>query len=260
MSFGSTGLGSKGYTDNDNHILASMAEPISRAIEYLRVICEPARILCSYYENPEQPLGQLMGSFSTDKLEKYSKDKSVNLFQLGYILGFYDDMDGQVRLWNAEDSPRSHSKIYKHVSELSNQDQLRFNGTSIVDLIGISIKNIKFFNDVVGYKPTVAEFQTLWIIYMKKIIPTFPYRVVGTNKIRLSNALFNFTGRQISVSKEKSGYRVAGSFFAIESVDLGGLLCRSLAGVKGQGTIFEDFNFSKDIQNTSTSISSLVEY
>lgn len=240
--------GSKGYKDNDNHILASMADPVSRSVDYLSTVCEPARVLCRFYENPNLTLNQVLGSFRTKKAAEFPNHCTVNLFQLGYILGFYDDVEGQVRLWLPTDPPHSHNKHYKHVSKLSDTDVLRFNITSLKHLIGIKTKDTRRVEAIVGKNPTVAEFQKNWIAHMKRVVPTFPSRIIGSNSVRLANALFNFTGKQITQVGQAGGYKLAGSYYSIEPVKLGTLLSNKLTGLKNQASIFQDFNFSSNIR------------
>jgi hypothetical protein len=248
--------GSKGYSDNRNHILASMAEPVTRAIDWLNIVCEPARVLCRFYESPTRPLKELLGDFNSDKLEGIDLELPVNMFRLGWILGFYDLREQQVRLRksrNCNDEYRKKNyknKTYKHVSALQENDFLFFNKKTIQLLIGVTASDPKFYS-VMDRRPTVAEFQKLWIDYMKEKLPTYPYRKVGSNRVKLSDALLVFTGEQYSQKKMKSGYLMGGSFFAIESLHLDRLLASELKPTKAnQVSIFERFNFSKDIAIT----------
>ncbi|WP_026959925.1 hypothetical protein [Aliagarivorans taiwanensis] len=242
--------GSKGYKNNDNHILAAMSDPVNTAIEWLRFACEPARVLCRFYENPNRPLSALLGTYRSDKLAEYPQDKPVNLFQLGYILGFYDKGEGRIRLWpNAESvKHRSHEKYFKHVSKLCDSDILRFNGSSLEQLIGVSTSSAQTLYEIVGKHPNVATFQKNWIAHIKRSVPTFPNRIIGTQSVSLSNALFNFTGRQVSSCREKGGYKLANSYYAIETLKLNQLLQRKLSGTTNEQTIFEDFGFSSGIR------------
>ncbi|NUW69236.1 hypothetical protein [Vibrio coralliilyticus] len=236
--------GSKGYKDNDNHILASMADPVNRALEYLNAICEPARVLCRFYEAPNLPLNKILGSFRTEKAAEYPKSCTVNLFQLGYILGFYDHGDDQMPVA----SPHSPNIDYKHVSKLSDSDVLRFNITSLKHFIGIKTNDTRRIEAIVGRHPTVAAFQKNWIAHMKRAVPTFPDRINGSNRVRLANALFNFTGKQITQVGQAGGYKLSGSYYSIEPVKLRSLLNRKLSGNANLTSIFEDFSFSSDIR------------
>jgi hypothetical protein len=241
--------GSKGYRDNRNHILASMASPVSRTIDWLNVVCEPARVLCRFYESPTRPLKDLVGDFTSGKLRSFDINQPVNMFQLGWVLGFYDTRDQYIRLRESRNCNKEGSK-YKHLSKLHDDDFLYFNGKTVKYLIGVSSSECKFY-DIVGSRSTVAEFQSAWITYIKKEVPTFPERKVGSNQVHLSNALFVFTGEQLSQKGMKSGYKLGASFFAIESLHLDRLLASELKPTKvNQQSIFERFNFNKDISIT----------
>ncbi len=239
--------GSKGYKDNNNHILASMAVPVSRAVDYLNIVCEPTRVLCRFYENPTQSLEQLLGSFTSTKLQAFDKDDRVNLFQLGYILGFYDNHECNICLWNPDSSSQAHLKQYKHISQLCDNDILIFNSKSLSALLGIRAKNITKIKAALGQRPTIAEFQENWINHIKKATPSFPYRINASNKVRLSNALFCFSGAQLLLRSQKKENLFSGSFYSIESIDLYALFSGKLNG-KCHKSIFEDFGFSSDIR------------
>ncbi|PSV99565.1 hypothetical protein [Photobacterium lipolyticum] len=240
--------GSKGYKDNDNHILASMKVPVTRAMEYLRVACEPARVLCRFYENSTLPLRQLLGEFTSEKVKDFDENGCVNLFQLGYILGFYDGSEGVAQLWLPDESSRALSKHHKHVSQLCERDVLRLNRTNLAALMGISEKKVAMVRELLGEKPTVAELQWNWISYIKRSVATFPYRISASNKVKLSNALCCFTGKQLGVYSKRTGHFFGGSFFAIESANLGRQLYNKLSGTSGGISIFKDFGFSPDIR------------
>jgi hypothetical protein len=85
-------IGSKGYKVNRNHILFSLAEQVDKAVNFFFIHFEPSRIICRYYENPNQSLSKLLGDFTIEprRQKRLKMNKSPNLFQLGYALGFYD--------------------------------------------------------------------------------------------------------------------------------------------------------------------------
>ena len=94
--------GSKGFEDYHNHILAVMAEPVGRCLEYMDIVCKPAKVLARFYENPSLPLKKILGDFcpSDKNLNALSPDmnKPIHIVHLGYLLGFYDNGDGLVRV------------------------------------------------------------------------------------------------------------------------------------------------------------------
>ncbi|WP_269972685.1 hypothetical protein [Pseudomonas aeruginosa] len=84
-------IGSKGYGNHKNHVLAVLAEPIKKALNFFYKACEPARILCRFYESPGKSLKALLSGFEMEpELERnLNLTKRPNLFTLGYALGFY---------------------------------------------------------------------------------------------------------------------------------------------------------------------------
>ncbi|MBN0301151.1 hypothetical protein JTM78_32400, partial [Pseudomonas aeruginosa] len=83
--------GSKGYGNHKKHVLAVLAEPIKKALNFFYKACEPARILCRFYESPGKSLKALLSGFEMEpELERnLNLTKRPNLFTLGYALGFY---------------------------------------------------------------------------------------------------------------------------------------------------------------------------
>lgn len=242
--------GSKGFKDNRNHILSVMQKPVAKAMDFLCVVCEPARILSRFYESPTEPLKNLVGDYQMhpDNLKPFDMNKPVNMFQLGYILGFYNNAEQQIRLYESKYnlSSQLYKKYYKPVWQLQENDILRLSAKTITPLMGT------FTNKLFPLKAmTVAEFQATWITYVKDAIPTFPWRIVGDNKVHLSQALFTFTGKQLATNG--SSYKMGTSFYAIESFDLGRLFAKSINSrerhsAKNDISIFEAFGFSKDIR------------
>ena len=64
--------GSKGYKDNRNHILSQMASFVDRSMRWFSDVCEPARALCRFYENPNSPLSSILGAVEICSLTKAS--------------------------------------------------------------------------------------------------------------------------------------------------------------------------------------------
>ncbi|NOQ14103.1 MAG: hypothetical protein GQ583_06450 [Methyloprofundus sp.] len=85
--------GSKGYDDNRKHFFEAMAEYVSQVMDYWLQVGEPARILCRFYENPNQPLSFLLGDYQPKNIGDFDLNQPVNMFALGHILGFYENTD-----------------------------------------------------------------------------------------------------------------------------------------------------------------------
>ena len=221
-------IGSKGFRNNRNHILAALAEEVERSVNFFFNECEPARILCRFYENPKQRLEDLLGHFevSQDRARNLRLDEpSPNLFVLGYALGFYPS-DAQVPVVPPgveipEDLPHNSPSYPQYftnrpICSLRKNDRLAcsyFGATkfaSIPHLLGsLSIQGpgIKVLGLNKQSLITVAELQERWINYFtKELIPTFPYsHSTGEGKIRLADALFCIHGPLMYQGKSKSG-------------------------------------------------------
>lgn len=69
-------FGSKGFKNNRNHVLAALADQVDTAPNFFFDACEPARILCRFYENPRQSLKALLAEFKVtgDRIEHLKMD------------------------------------------------------------------------------------------------------------------------------------------------------------------------------------------
>lgn len=209
-------FGSKGFKDNRNHVLAALAGEVERSINYFFETCEPARILCRFYENQQQTLKVLLAGFKIEKQRKkyLELDKVPNLFVLGYALGIYgvdDTVAVVIRGVNPPATRASGSRFiacfeHKPIYSLKSDDRL---ATPIFDTAHTSSIHRLF-----GYQSlqegkqrealslvgksiiSVSELQDAWInYYTNTILPEFPYSYsTGESKIRLADALFCFLG------------------------------------------------------------------
>lgn len=213
-------FGSKGFKDNRNHVLATLAEEVDKAINFFFGTCEPARILCRFYENPKQPLKVLLADFKvTEKRKKHLRiDEVPNLFVLGYALGFYGD-DEVISVLPQEVIPpalKHNNSRYrdcfqlKKIYSLKSDDRLSIvsrnkeaNISALPTLFGVEGINRSFARDILfpgtcdGFISTM-ELQDKWIHYFKNtLLPEFPYSYsTSESKIRLADALFCFLGNQ----------------------------------------------------------------
>ena len=228
--------GSKGYKDNRNHILASMAPSIERVMYYLNSVCEPARILCRYYSTPNASLKDLLCEFKPENLHGLSLKDPVNLFQLGGLLGFYDGID--FSKWGLNDFPYA-TEIKQEITWNIPTFNLLFGTSSLAYR-----KNLPFKNQ--QEKITFAEIEEGWIKHIKEYVPSFPHRHYGDSgsKVKIEQALSVFTGNQtkkLTNGKGKTGgYQHCSSHFAVESMDLGNLVKTELE----IGGIFQKNGFS----------------
>lgn len=225
--------GSKGYKDNRNHILRVMTPFVTQALNYLNKVCEPARILCRYYASPHISLKNILGDFLPEKLHGLELEKPVNLFQLGGLLGFYDNVE--LTKLNINGFPFS-----------SNIDQqFVWNAKNANILLGTNTNTnrcyIPFKKDCEKF--TLAELEKHWLNHIRKSVPSFPYRYIGDSgsKVKFEHALCIFLGKQVSRQKiGRAKYESASSSYAIESIDLGGLISKSLM----KGGIFQRYGFA----------------
>ncbi|HHX8446782.1 TPA: hypothetical protein ACVO1C_003139 [Vibrio diabolicus] len=253
--------GSKGYEDYNNHILNSMAEPINRCLNYFNKVCEPGRVLARFYENPTQALSKLLGDFTPSKelllKAKVELDKPIHLIKLGFILGFYDHIDGKVAVSQSTNGAKrsKHATYYhKDISQLQIEDELIISEKLSIHILGITLQK-KHISQIFGRKVvSVQDFQNKWIEHIYKNIPSFPtgHNNSKRGKIKYKHALFCFTGKQIYTSKPT--YSAAGSFYGLAPLTaLGEIFSTELQNnQKGKlkSTIFTRHRFSDDFYIT----------
>ena len=254
--------GSKGYKDNQNHLLANMIAPLNRALKYIRQATEPARVLARFYEDPNTPLEKLLGKFKAQprRIREIggSKNKPVHLIQLGYLLGFFDEKE-KVTVTpgtpGAEKKPGRGFRYYrKELYLLSALDRIIISeNTSVASVLGTTLKQADidqvFGREQLSSGICVKDFQRAWIRYFMDVNPTFPEtHVNGGNKVKYSAMMFAFTGRQIA--KSASGHIGQTSWFSlVRGEQLSHLLYQKLGGSTSL-SIFEKFGFSKDFKIT----------
>lgn len=259
--------GSKGHKDYKNHLLAVLSEPLEKAINFFHEVCEPARILCRFYEKPNQSLKVLLGGYNAnpDRLRQLSLTKQPNLFQLGYALGLYEFNESvsvvkmgaePARFYRAR---RADCYEKKPIYALDGNDQISTSWNSSVPSRYSSLSqlfrantNTSPFNDRVTI--TIDEVQQWWIAYYKStILPEFPLSYSkGETCIRLADALFCFLGNWFYGERAYPGRGSKGfqsSPYAI--VPLRALASQVIARFSGGGaypSIFEDFGFAPELK------------
>ncbi|WP_312938378.1 hypothetical protein [Stutzerimonas nitrititolerans] len=258
-------IGSKGYRSNRNHMLAALSEPITKAMNFFYEKCEPARVLCRFYEDPNQSLRVLLGGlYVAPELERnLSMDQPPNLFTLGYALGFYGAADCVPVLKKDSDltifyhSQRGRLFEAKPIYLLLPRDQLSVSQTngasfsSLPYLFGYSNMPKKMFGDQLVV--TVGEVQEWWLSYYKQtILPEFPRSFSsGESSIYIKDAMFCFLGGWLYGSSDfGSGGKVfqKTKYAVVPLASLGASVITRLIG-KGRYTksIFQSYGFSSEL-------------
>ncbi|TVU73115.1 hypothetical protein FQP87_16070 [Vibrio tasmaniensis] len=245
--------GSKGYLDNQKHFNAEMAKSLDRALHYISIVTEPARVLARFYENPSQPLEEVLGEFkpSIENIRLLSPDmsKPTSLLHLALLLGFYDGKDKIARVTHDTQgatevpNPQGKPKFIKPIIDLSPFDKLSvISGCSnVADLFGVRIiGDLKIDKYCAGRTViTVAELQN-------HFVQTNQARLTGYNKqqskrVDYENALFTFTEKQLMIQK-------ASHFLLVPIGSLETYFSHNLTTVKGRSrkTIFQRHGFSSN--------------
>ncbi|OUR89326.1 hypothetical protein A9Q81_21945 [Gammaproteobacteria bacterium 42_54_T18] len=234
--------GSKGTQDFPKLIHQAMVPTIQRVLEYYSDVCEPARILARYYENPQDPLSHLLGSYIVDDLHGLNLDKSVTLWQLGGLLGFYDEMDNKRVLRGIQGFPfvPEPGYVVKGVGVATKSA-----------LLGVNVRKNELPLALQVTDLTLAEIEGHWVSWVTSNIEHFPYRQHANGKrVRLSDALLVYTGKQLVTTG--SGYRLGKSPFAIESLNLGDAFSKRLHDRHSGTSIFRKYGFDgEEYQLTS---------
>ena len=109
--------GSKGFDDNKNHILGSVAPTVDHVLDYLNSVTECNRIIVRFYKDPDTSLKKLLGGYqaSEEKWKAVQPDvnQPINVFKLGYLLGFYDNLPEQETQIRVEPSCPDSTKVKK---------------------------------------------------------------------------------------------------------------------------------------------------
>ncbi|WP_374343539.1 hypothetical protein [Azonexus sp.] len=266
-------FGSKGFKDNRNHLLAALADKVDKAVNFFFNAAEPARILCRFYENPQQSLKALLADFKVmgKRKEHLKFDEPPNLFVLGYALGFYGDEERVPVLPHGVDLPdlAHNSPRYrecfesKQIYSLKNEDRLSISAlqkktkiSALPTLLGLDSINRSLAHDALcrGSRDgsiSVSKFQDNWIQYFKNtFIPEFPYSYsTGQSRIKLADALFCFLGCWF-YSREyvgSGGKPLAGSHYTI--VPLSSIGTHAAVRLSGSNqsrrnpTIFKEYGY-----------------
>lgn len=273
--------GSKGFINNRKHFLDIMSEPVDRSLEYMGIVCEPARALARFYEKPSLPLKTILGEFLPSQKNMNAlnpdMDKPIMLIQLGYLLGFYDNGNGYVRV--SEDTHNSkeiisgiagkYKRYIKKIINLKPEDELLIAQSCPFNkyLHGMEVKfeiNSKKITAHTIYPNgsnstikllTVAQFQDSIIKYSISKLPGFPIGINNSSKgkCKYKNALFAFTVHQLA--KKRNGNSTGCYYFITSLSSLKGIFIKGLkSNQHNKNTIFSDYNFSSDFNISPNSL------
>jgi len=216
--------GSKGFSDNHNHILRALAPQINKAIGFFSTYLAPERHLVRYLKNTNLSWKDLLKGFKIEAERSVNIDftKAPNLFSVAYVLGFFpinyeidtinsrDDIiitnNGKKWAWRKGYCEKQKRKYQikdmltrKHIAQLSREDLvLRLTASggkglySIQKLIMSSTFNKGFIERLnLSLLCTVKEVESAVVRIIKENIPTFPLSFGDTERgIDLESALF----------------------------------------------------------------------
>lgn len=255
-------IGSKGFRNNRNHLLAALSKPIAKAANFFFLACEPARVLCRFYENPNQSLQVLLGELTVpaERARKVSMSKVPNIFVLGYALGFYDVNECvPVKVNLANSSPKKSVEPFelKPIYLLDDEDELSTaeNKNTKTASLGPLFGYASFPKLLApARRISVRKIQEWWLsYYTKKILPEFPLSFSkGESSLMLKDAMFCFLGNWCYGLKGVSNggaKRLQRSRYAVVPLaSLGKAALNRLSGWQGGGiSLFERYGFSTDL-------------
>ncbi len=257
-------IGSKGFGDYKNHIILALSGPVDKALKFFMHQCEPARIICRFYEDSTLTLEELIGQYEiqAEYLPNLNMQEVPNMFVLGYALGFYR-VDETVPVLNSGTNPTESRTfesrpIYslRNGDVLSGSHNLSARSAALPRLFGYTTMP-RFFT--ARFDTVTVEFaQSSWIKYFKTShIPEFPVSYSsGESFVRMADAMFCFVGNSLS---PESG-RGAGSrpfqnskYSIVPLAAMGFSACRRLAGKYGL-SIFEKYGFMAEHEINSHSL------
>ncbi|WP_429520496.1 hypothetical protein [Pseudomonas sp. 2725] len=257
-------IGSKGYRNNKNHVLSALAEPITKATNFFFKACEPARVLCRFYEKPNQSLSRLLGEFeiTPDLKHNLSLTQRPNLFTLGYALGFYGVnqcvpvLKENVDLSSIARTKRSQCFEMKPIWSLQPEDRLSVSHTNSASLSALPLlfgySNMpRVFTDKITV--TVGEVQAWWIAFYKEnILPEFPLSFSsGESSISIKNAMFCYLGSWLYGKTSKGG--TGGKKFqkskysVVPLASLGSSVLTRIGVNRNIKSIFQSYGFSSGL-------------
>jgi hypothetical protein len=256
--------GSKGFGNYQNHILSVLSIPIEKSLNFFSKNCEPGRVLCRYYSNPDKPLKYILGNY---KPINSNINNINNLFQLGYLLGLYKK-NSTIYILKKENLHRLNVKnnvenqqfqVYcekKLISDL-NKDDITYTSSGSYEsgpfstLFGVTRNSSEHIPKYAWI--TISELEKWWIKYYTKVcIPEFPLAYSSSeNFTKLEDNLFTVLGSDFQSSK--GGKTFSKSHLYVQQPKFLAEYCyRRLAGPKNAKghteTIFESYDFAYELR------------
>jgi hypothetical protein len=259
--------GSKGFDDNKNHIVAEMVPVVSLILEYMKVITAANRVLARFYKKPCLPLKYILRDFKVEDANwqavKPAPEQPINLFALGYLLGFYDRTTIKtVRVKEGtsgaqRENHRCTQKYFsKPIAQLQLGDEVIANANQLCSLLAVRSSNKKLSEDLDFHGVlSVAEIQRRWLAHLKKHFPLFPMVRNHTNDgcCDIEHRLFALNSAQLNLQGNRGGNDYKGStspFSVMSPVTMGKVFVNDLSGSGGNNckTIFERHGFSQEFR------------
>lgn len=222
--------GSKGMVDHEKHVHQEMVPVIRKSVHYLELIGREARVLASFYENPDISRTKLFKEHGLDVDAPEVNNDKVGLWELAGTLNLYDKVElDRIKATKRWPKGETHTNLLLDRREVLTFGQLcpdfPFSvepDTVISNQIARCIlypdtntqKNLPFLPT--GYFITMGELESQWITYLRESIDDFPYIVQGVEgkRIKMSQALFLVRGDQIN--GRGANFKYGGSRFAIK--------------------------------------------
>jgi hypothetical protein len=229
--------GSKGFQDNQNHILSVLAPQVKKAINFFHYHFQPERHYVRYLKNPNLSWEELLAGYkiNQNRIKLLNFHQKPNLFTVAYALGFFP-IEHKVQVLKNRNAIVNTSsqrgwkwnlgwctKLKRRIKKLDLLIEKNISQVSDDDLI-LNLKGGSNFSDGKFYyciqrlvnSPQISEsfrgklklslvvdiktIEQAIIRIQKESIPTFPVSYVDTDKgIDLEDALF-------CVSLNKHGY------------------------------------------------------
>jgi hypothetical protein len=249
--------GSKGFKDNNNHILSGMVPAVERSLKYIQRATEPARILARFYESPEAPLKDVLLGFTPNQenldLLKPDFNKPIHMMALGMLIGFYEGTDKCVQvptLTKAAEKVRRKHYWSKHIKDLTVDDVICLpNEISFKKLLGVRINAKDCAKIFPKRNLVIGDFQRAWIAYIKKNFSVFPLITNGKKNgtVDMRTAMFAFTGSQL-YSRGTKAIGAKSFYFITSPQSIGTLVAMELnkSSAYHKKNIFERHGFSSD--------------
>jgi hypothetical protein len=228
--------GSKGYQDNQTHILSALAPQVKKAINFFHHCFKPERHYIRYLKNPTLSWKELLNGFEVDLMYKSFLNFEIppNIFTAAYALGFYPAdqkisilkdkkyiiKNDTTSLWkyskvmnsdNVAISGREQAHEFIHISQIHNEHlilNLKGNSSKYSGIHQLlQCKVITHTSDKELNIPLISTVMDLELALFKiqlTRIPTFPIGYSSTDKgIDMEHALFCYAPRKHHLKYKK---------------------------------------------------------